>query len=423
MTNPLGPERPSYRYAARVLETSTLAEIARELEQTDSDPEGIGIMVGKGRTYLVRLNDISLKASPLLKQEMLSVGGDAAQARGIADHSVASTPVVLLGTWGQYRRLLPKLERQPFGLKEIAAEVERALRQYNAHGMRTVRGAHRSFSVGDRPQVMGVVNVTPDSFFDGGKFLDPTRAIAQGERLVAEGADLLDIGGESTRPGSEGVTPAVEWARVEPVLRALRDRVSVPLSIDTRHPEVVARAVDAGVDVVNDVEGLRSPEMRSAVARSGAAVVLMHMRGTPPTMQKSTEYRDLRGEVFAALAAAASHALEAGLAPEQLLIDPGLGFGKSAEQSFELLDHLGELRSLGYPIVVGASRKSFLGHAGGGAGPDDRLEASLAAAVIAALEGASIVRVHDVGPTVRALRVVTAALRRAPPRRTAPYEE
>ncbi|MFZ1024272.1 MAG: dihydropteroate synthase, partial [Thermoplasmata archaeon] len=236
MTPSPAPERPSFRYAARVLEASTLAEIARELEQTDSDPEGIGIMVGKGRTYLVRLNDVSLKASPLLKQEMLSVGGDAAHARGIADHSVASSPVVLLGTWGQYRRLLPKLERQPFGLKEVAAEVERALRQYTAHGARTIRGAHRTFSVGDRPKVMGVVNVTPDSFFDGGRFLDPARAIAHAEQLVSEGADLIDIGGESTRPGSEGVSLDVEWARVEPVLRGLHDRISVPLSIDTRHP-------------------------------------------------------------------------------------------------------------------------------------------------------------------------------------------
>ncbi|MFZ1023583.1 MAG: dihydropteroate synthase, partial [Thermoplasmata archaeon] len=181
--------------------------------------------------------------------------------------------------------------------------------------------------------------------------------------------------------------------------------------------------VEAGVDMVNDVEGLRSAEMRTAIAGSGAAAVVMHMRGSPRTMQEATEYRDLRGEVFTALAEATTHALEAGIGPDQILIDPGLGFGKSSEQSFELLDHLGEFRSLGYPIVVGASRKSFLGQALGGAGPDERLEASLAAAVIAALQGAPIVRAHDVGPTVRALKVVAAAQRRSAPHRNPSFDE
>jgi dihydropteroate synthase len=369
------------------------------------------------------LDEVSLKASPLLKQEMLSVGGDAAHARGIADHSVSKSAVVLLGTWGQYHRLIPKLHRQPFGLGEIGVEIEGALRNYTSHGPRTIAGAHRAWIVDDRPRVMGVVNVTPDSFFDGGRFLDPEQAIAHAERLVAEGADLIDIGGESTRPGSEGIRPEVEWARLEPVLRALRDRLSVPLSVDTRHPEVAVRAVDAGADLINDVEGLRSAEMRSAIAHSGAAVVVMHMRGTPDTMQANTEYADLRDEVFSTLAGAVAQALEAGIPPNRVLIDPGLGFGKSPEQSFELLSHIGELRSLGYPIVVGASRKSFLGWALGGAAPEERLEASLAAAALAAFQGASIVRAHDVRSTVRTLQVVAAALRRAPLKQAPRREE
>ncbi len=318
---------------------------------------------------------------------------------------------VLLGTWAQYRRLIPKLHRQPFGLSEIAVEVERALRQYTAHGTRTIRGAHRSLTVGDRPRVMGVVNVTPDSFFDGGKYLDPVVAIAQAERLAQEGADVIDIGGESTRPGAEPISAEVEWARVEPVITALHGRLSVPLSIDTRHPAVAQKAVDAGADIINDVEGLRSEEMRAAVARAGAAVVVMHMRGAPRTMQSETAYSDLRGEVFRALAEATTRALEAGISSDQILVDPGLGFGKSAEQSYELLAHAGEFRSLGYPIVIGASRKSFLGRAPNGGGPADRLEASLAAAIVAALEGVQVVRVHDVGATVRALQVVAAAQR------------
>lgn len=405
------------RHPARVLEVETLAEIAREVERTQSDPEGVAIMTRKGRIYPVRLEGVSLKASPLLKQETLSVGGDSAHARGIADHSAASTSVVVLATWGQYQRLLPKLRRQPFHLAEVADAIDRALRAYVARSPRAVPGAHRSFVVGDYARVMGVLNVTPDSFSDGGLHLDPTEAVAHAERMVAEGAAFIDVGGESTRPGATPVSPEVEWARIAPVLAGLVGRVSVPISVDTRHAEVAAKAVDAGADVVNDVEGLRSEAMRRAVAKSGAAAVVMHMRGEPATMQKDLVYSDLRAEVFASLSAATDAALADGIPAEKILIDPGLGFGKSAEQSLELLVHVGEFRSLGYPVAVGASRKSFLGWALGTDDPKRRLEAGIAAAVMAAERGVALVRTHDVGPTVRALELVRAAQRlaNAPP--------
>ncbi|MGB6442393.1 MAG: dihydropteroate synthase, partial [Thermoplasmata archaeon] len=207
MSEPPAPTPPSHRFGARVLEWDRLSEIAREIERTESDPEGVGIMTRKGRIFPVRLHDVSLKASPLIKQELLSVGGDAAHARGVADHSVATSSVVLLATWGQYRRFLPKLRRQPFHLAEVADEVDRALREYVARGPRTVEGAHRSLTLGDVPRVMGVVNVTPDSFSDGGRFLDPPVAIGAALRLAAEGASVIDVGGESTRPGATPVTP------------------------------------------------------------------------------------------------------------------------------------------------------------------------------------------------------------------------
>jgi dihydropteroate synthase len=415
-------EPPSHRFGARVLEWDRLSEIAREIERTESDPEGVGIMTRKGRIFPVRLSDVPLKASPLLKQELISVGGDAAHARGVADHSVATSPVLLLATWGQYRRLLPKLRRQPFRLAELAEEVDRALRAYTAHGARRIDGAHRSFTLGDRPRVMGVVNVTPDSFSDGGRFLDPAEATAAALRLAEEGASVVDLGGESTRPGATPVSADAEWRRVAPVFEALRGRLTVPISIDTRHAEVAAKAVDAGADLVNDVEGLRSEEMRRVVVRSNAAAVVMHMRGTPATMQDELNYVDLRGEVFGALAAATDAAIRSGVPSEKLLVDPGLGFGKSAEQSLELLVHAGELRSLGYPVVLGASRKSFLGAVLEPSSSADRLEAGLAAAVLAAERGVALVRTHDVGPTVRALALVAAADRAAgrPPQSPGP---
>ena len=409
MPEPPEPSAARRRSPARVLEVDSLADVAREVARTESDPEGVAIMTRKGRIYPVRLDGVSLKAAPLLKQETLSVGADSAHARGIADHSAASTSVVILATWGQYQRLLPKLRRQPFRLAEAANEVDRALRAYVSHAPRTVHGPHRTFVLGERPQVMGVVNVTPDSFSDGGLHLDPKDAVAHAERLVDEGAALVDLGGESTRPGAAPVSPEAEWARVGPVLVGLAGRLPVPVSIDTRHAEVAARAVDAGADVVNDIEGLRSEAMRRVVARSGAAVIAMHMRGDPTTMQSNLAYPDLRGEVYAWLAQATDRALSEGITADRILIDPGLGFGKSAEQSLELLLHLGEFRSLGYPVVVGASRKSFLGWVLGIEGAQHRLEAGLAAAVVAAERGAALVRTHDVAPTVRALELVRAA--------------
>jgi dihydropteroate synthase len=404
---------PSHRFGARILEWDRLSEIAREIERTESDPEGVGIMTRKGRVFPVWLHDVPLKASPLIKQELLSVGGDAAHARGVADHSVTTSSVILLATWGQYRRLLPKLRRQPFRLSEIADEVDRALRAYVAPGARKVQGAHRSFMLGDGPRVMGVVNVTPDSFSDGGQFLDPSAAVTAALRLAEEGASVIDIGGESTRPGATPVSPDAEWARLGPVFDRLRGRISVPLSVDTRHAEVAERAIDAGADLVNDVEGLRSEEMRRVVARSDAAAVVMHMRGNPTTMQQNLTYADLRGEVYRSLADATDEAIRSGIPPEKLLVDPGLGFGKSSDQSIELLVHVGELRSLGYPVVIGASRKSFLGAALGPGSTAERLEAGLAAAVIAAERGVALVRTHDVAATIRALALVTAAERLA----------
>jgi len=391
-----------------VLEAGSFAELARAIERTDSDPEGVGIMTRKGRVFPVALHHVSLKASPLLKQELLAVGADAAHARGVADHSVATSDVILLATSGQYRRLLPKLRRQPFQLRRLADEVESALQHYVQHAPHRVEGVRRSFEVGARTLVMGVVNVTPDSFSDGGRFLDPDRAIDHARSLIAEGADLIDVGGESTRPGATPVEPSEEFDRIRPVLEALRSERRVVVSVDTRHAEVARRAIDAGADLVNDVSGLSDPAMREVVRTTGAAAVVMHSRGTPETMAGLAMYPDVRGDVFEELARATDRAESEGISARKLLVDPGLGFAKTGPQSLELLAHVGELRSLGYPLVVGASRKSFLGGLLRDAPVGDRLEAGLAAAVLAALQGAQILRVHDVAPTVRALAVVDA---------------
>ena len=251
---------------------------------------------------------------------------------------------------------------------------------------------------------MGVLNVTPDSFSDGGDYLDPAAAIAAGMQMVADGADILDIGGESTRPGSAGTTPAEEQARILPVLRGLSG--SVPLSADTRNAATMAAALDAGAAVVNDVSALRhDPAAAALVAERGCAVILMHMRGTPASMGQHAGYVDVAAEVAAELGASMAAAEAAGIARERIALDPGIGFAKTGEQNVALLRDLGKLRALGRPLVVGVSRKRFIGRLSGQPVARQRLGGSLAAALFALSRGARVLRAHDVAATVEAVRV------------------
>lgn len=253
----------------------------------------------------------------------------------------------------------------------------------------------------ERPQVMGIVNVTPDSFSDGGQHADTQAAVAHAYRLIEQGADLLDIGGESTRPGADPVDARTEAARVVPVVQALRD-AGVPLSVDTFKPEVMRAVLDAGADMINDIWGLRLPGAIEAVATSRCAVCVMHMQGDPQTMQDAPNYDDVVDEVRHFLHERETQLRAAGVDAHRLVMDPGFGFGKSVAQNYRLLDQLASLSEL--PVLVGMSRKSMVGHVTGRA-VTDRLAGSLAAALAAVARGAAIVRVHDVAETVDALKV------------------
>lgn len=277
--------------------------------------------------------------------------------------------------------------------------------------MTPLRIGARTFE-GAGPFLMGVVNVTPDSFSDGGRFLDAGAAVAHARRLVFEGADILDIGGESTRPGAEVVPAAEEIRRVVPVITALRESgVTAPISVDTLKAEVARAALRAGADLINDVSGLRDPAMAALAAETGTPVVLMHMRGTPADMQARAVYRDVVGEVAGELESALEAAERAGVKAERVVLDPGIGFAKTAEQSVALLGGLDRLRALGRPLLVGPSRKSFIG-ALTGAAADARLSGTLAAVAACALAGVEFVRVHDVAQSKQAA-AVAAAIRRA----------
>jgi dihydropteroate synthase len=260
-----------------------------------------------------------------------------------------------------------------------------------------------------QPVVMGVVNVTPDSFSDGGRFFSVEAAVEHGVRLAGEGAALVDVGGESTRPGAEPVGAEEELERVIPVIERLRAATTAIISVDTSKAEVMRAAGAAGAGLINDVRALREPGALAAAAASGCAVCLMHMQGEPRTMQRAPSYVDVVAEVRAFLAGRVAESISAGLAPERLTVDPGFGFGKTLEHNLTLLRRLGELAADGPPVLVGLSRKSMLGTLTGRAA-GERLYGSVALAVIAALNGARIIRAHDVAATVEALRV-TAAVR------------
>lgn len=257
-----------------------------------------------------------------------------------------------------------------------------------------------------RPLVMGILNVTPDSFSDGGTFLDPDLALRRGLEMAEQGADLLDLGGESTRPGAVRVSAAEELRRVLPVIERLAEAVRVPLSIDTSKAAVAAEALAAGVSIVNDVTALRGdPDMARVAARGGAAVILMHMQGTPRTMQRRPRYRNVVEDVSSFLMSAAARARSAGIPRDRILIDPGLGFGKTVAHNVALLRALSRFVSLGYPVVLGPSRKSFIGALAGGEA-HERLGGTLAAVAAARRAGVRMVRVHDVQATVQFLKML-----------------
>jgi dihydropteroate synthase len=259
-----------------------------------------------------------------------------------------------------------------------------------------------------KPKLMGVVNVTPDSFSDGGRYLDADAAIAHGEKLVGDGAEILDIGGESTRPGAEPVEWEVEMDRVEPVVAGLAGKATI--SVDTSKAAVAIAAIEAGASIVNDVTALRGDlEMASVCGEHGVDVVLMHMPGSPRTMQDDPRYEDVVGEVKAFLSQRLEFAVMMGIAEERIWLDPGIGFGKTLEHNLELLRRLGELRELGRPLVIGTSRKSFIGRIDGSE-VGDRLGGTIASSVLAAAEGADVLRVHDVAETAQAIRVAEAVL-------------
>jgi dihydropteroate synthase len=388
-------------FAPRLLSVATPEFAARELQSFGVDQRGIDEMVPKMQTLCIRLAGIECRQANILKQEMLSLGGDAAVARGTVACSIASTDCVLIGTAKQIARLCRKLKTQPFGLPELAEELVRLLQRTTSRP--TVWQTSKRLLSLERPLIMGILNVTPDSFSDGGLCYDPERAVEMALRMEADGADIIDIGGESTRPGAAPLSSCEELNRVVPVIERLAGSLKCAISVDTWKSGVAAMALTAGAEIINDISGFNfDPEMAKLAAESGAGAVLMHTRGTPDKMQQNTDYADLMADVTSSLRASLVKAHEAGVAANCIAIDPGIGFGKNCAGNLELIRRLAELSGLGMPILTGPSRKSFIGTVLGRENTGERIFGTAAAVALSVSNGASILRVHD----VRAMRDV-----------------
>ncbi|MDD2703240.1 MAG: dihydropteroate synthase [Candidatus Omnitrophica bacterium] len=396
----------------RVIEVRSPEELKTMLRDLKVDPYGVEVMSPKGISHLVRINAVSCIAANILKQEMLSLGGDAALPRDVLTGGFKSTGCILMGNLSQFNRLQEKLNRQPFNLNRLGKELAVVLANYR-RGAFLIDAAGYKLDLSRRTCVMGILNLTPDSFSGDGMYRlagsgkEVIRAHA--EDMVAGGARILDVGGESSRPGAKPVSVKEEVSRTIPVIQYLVKKIKVPVSVDTCKPEVARRALDNGAFMINDISGLRDDAMLKVVSRFQAAVIIMHMKGRPRTMQRNPVYKSLIDDIIGYLKAAIARAEEAGIAAGKIVVDPGIGFGKTLGHNLEILRRLREFKVLGKPILAGPSRKAFIGKLLN-VEPPQRVSGTISACVLASANGANIVRVHDVKEVAEALTVSDAIL-------------
>ena len=425
------------RYGVRLLRCDGEASLRKEMEAVGADPRGIAIMAPKGSFHLFKLEGLTFAAASILKQEMLSKGGEAALSGDIYFGGERTTDVLLMATERTLREVLKVLRMQPLpSLRQLAEEVAAALRHHAGPEYPCCRIAGREFRWDERTYVMGIVNVTPDSFSGDGVYATmetegvahpseraqaaTERAVAQALSFLEEGIDIIDVGGESTRPGSAPIDAQTELSRVLPVIRRLREATDAPISIDTYKALVAAEALDAGADLVNDVWALQmDPELAPLMAERGVPVILMHNRSKPKNAAQQERlggryvgihYHDLMADIIRELRQRVEHAVQAGIPRSRIIIDPGIGFGKTVGQNLHLLNHVDELRVLGLPILAGPSRKSFIGYTLD-LPSQERQEGTAAAVALCIARGVNMVRVHDARAMLRVARMCDAILR------------
>ncbi len=383
------------------------SRIAQQMKELDVYDDGVRIMTPKAVNMVAKLEGISSIAANILKQEMLSLSGEVAVSKGVITGKEKNAICLIMGNLSQYNRLIDKLKKQPFGLDKIAYSIEELTDDYFAKS-HTVKAGKFTLKTGRRTLVMGIVNITPDSFSGDGlcksefSLSDIEEKII---RMIKDGADIIDIGGQSTRPGASSVSTKEELRRVIPIIKKVAKKINVPISIDTCKLEVAKRALSAGASIVNNIMGIRKDkEFARIVKRNKAAMVIMHIKGTPKTMQKNPAYDSLITEIFSTLRNSMNFFIEQGVERESLIVDPGIGFGKTVEHNIEIIQRLRELKSLGRPILIGPSRKSFIGKILK-VDTDKRLLGTAASISCSIQNGADIIRVHDVKEMVQIAKI------------------
>ncbi|MDH4122820.1 MAG: dihydropteroate synthase, partial [Thermoplasmata archaeon] len=388
----------------RVRTFRDIEEAKKQIADLGVEPVSIEMMAPKALHFNLLVENVRPPVAIIIKESMLAVGADAAIHRNAITGKIEKCDVLVMATRKHLRKASTSLRMQPFGINELAVEMMQAADNFFATPQlwKLPNGSEFDF---ERTKIMGVLNVTPDSFSGDGIVDDFQNALKRAIQIQEEGADLIDIGGESTRPSAPSIDEKVEIERVIPIIKAMREIVKIPISIDTRKPKVAEAAIEAGASVVNDVGGLLDREMIKLCAREKVPVIAMHMKGTPENMQIDPHYDDVVGEVMQHLANRVEDAVEAGIERSQIAIDPGIGFGKRLEDNLELIRRIGEFKTLGQPIAIGTSRKSFIGKITGQP-VDHRLEGSIGAASVAVWNGADIIRCHDVRETKLAMQLV-----------------
>jgi dihydropteroate synthase len=387
----------------KIINIKNKSQIVKILKEIGVYSEGISLMENKFISYCIYLDNISNQAANILKQDMLSIGGDVAVHQDVVKYKQGNNPCVVIGTEKQMFQLITKMTIQPYGLKVLSKEIRDVLQSYTKKEWSMVFKDKKT--IFKKPLIMGILNITPDSFYDGGKYNDPDKAVAQALLMVNEGADIIDIGGESSRPFSKPVSVKEEINRIIPIIRNIRRKSKILISIDTYKSETAKAALDEGADIINDISALRfDKRMVDVAVKYKAPVILMHMKGDPLTMQKNPEYGNVVDEIIKFLDERIKYCLNEGMNKNSIIIDPGIGFGKTTSHNFQILKHIDEFHSLGYPLLLGVSRKSLIGSVTGRE-TIDRLAGTISLLTYCLLNRTNIVRVHDVKETVDIIKI------------------
>ena len=398
-----------------IIQNFNSKEILNEFKKIGVDPIGIKKMLPKFFHICLKIKDINSKQAIIIKQEVLSKGGEAACSRNTILNNGHKTDLLISGTNKTINELVESLLIQPFGLKIIGKDIKHILEE-KSKTLKPLKLKHKIFDFNKQTYLMGILNLTPDSFYDGGKYKNIDAALRQTQIMIKKGVDIIDIGGESSRPGSKPVPENIEIKRTLPVIKAIKKRFKITLSIDTYKPKVATAVINEGIDIINNISS--SPKMINIAAKNHIPIILMHMQKKPISMQNKPSYRDVIADIFSYLKEKREYALKSGLSKEKIIIDPGIGFGKNLIHNTTLIKHLNTFKSLGSPILIGPSRKSMIGQILKNPN-QDRLMGTAAIVALAINNGANIVRIHDVGKMKDVAKVVDF-LKGLPPLGAAP---